>query len=55
MMGHENIVTTQGYVKVSMNALDVAPSILEERIQKRDQNVDNCDQITKLKGGKSSA
>lgn len=44
LMGHANIVTTQGYVRVSMNSLDIAPSIMEERVTKRDQNVDNCDQ-----------
>lgn len=33
LMGHANIVTTQGYVKVSMDSLDVAPSILEKRVQ----------------------
>ena len=55
LLGHENIVTTQGYVKVSMNSLDIAPSIMEERVTKRDQNVENCNQNKVIKEGKSTA
>ena len=55
LMGHKNIVTTQGYVKVSMHSLGEASHNMQESVTKRDQNVTKRDQNKKQNDGKSYA